>query len=337
MIMKKYGSVSACLRKEQIKTREYSMRENRLEAGLFRLFTAVVFLISLFSGYAHSNATTEQKEFHTAEEAVEAFVGAMKAGDEKELLAIFGPEAEPLISSGDEVNDRQRRERFVENYNRGHSLSEDGGRMILLVGEQQWPFPIPLVKTGDLWSFDTAAGREEILNRRIGENELFTIQVMLAVVDAQREYALQDHGGGLLEYARKFGSDPGKKNGLYWKTKEGEKQSPLGELVAKARAEGYGPKGSKEEPAPYHGYFYRMLMAQGKNAPGGAYDYIVNDKMIGGFAVVAYPAEYGTSGVMTFIVSHDGVVYQKDLGGDTEKLAKAMKVYDPDKTWTKAQ
>lgn len=314
------------------------MRGNHSEAVIFRLVMAVFILVSLFSAYALADETSGQKEFHSPEEAVAAFAGALKADDEKELQAIFGPEAEELVSSGDGVNDQQRRERFMENFSKAHSLSEEGGKMILLVGEQQWPFPIPLVKRGDLWSFDTAAGREEIIDRRVGENELFTIQAMLAIVDAQREYALQDHDAdGLSKYARKFASDPGKKNGLYWDAKEGEEQSPLGELVAKARGEGYASNKEKEEPTPYHGYYYRMLMAQGKNASGGAYDYMVNGKMIGGFAVVAYPAEYGNSGVMTFIVNHDGIVYQKDLGDETETMAKAMQLYDPDSSWKKAQ
>ena len=210
--------------------------------------------------------------------------------------------------------------------------------MILIIGRNDWPFPIPIIKQGQQWIFDTASGKEEILDRRIGRNELYTIQVMLAVVDAQREYAMKDRDGdGLLEYAQKFMSDPDKKNGLYWPAKEGEDPSPLGLLAAKAKREGYSKAQDPEEPQPYHGYFYRILTSQGPNAAGGAFDYIVKGKMIGGFAVVAYPADYGNSGVMTFIVNHDDVVYQKDLGEDTEKEAQAIKLFDPDKTWTKAQ
>ena len=218
------------------------------------------------------------------------------------------------------------------------SFETEEAKLILIVGQNDWPFPIPIVGQDGKFVFDTAAGKEEILNRRIGRNELYTIQVMLAVVDAQREYAMKDNDqDGLLEYAQKFRSDPGKKNGLFWRTKEGEEPSPLGALVAQARQEGYFEKEPTEGPSPYHGYFYRMLTAQGANANGGEFDYIVNGKMIGGFAIVAYPAEYGNSGVMTFIVNHDGVVYQKDLGEDAEKEARAMKRFDPDKTWTKAQ
>ena len=199
-------------------------------------------------------------------------------------------------------------------------------------------FQFHSLKKVNAWFFDTIAGKEEILNRRIGRNELNAIQVCLAYVDAQREYVLKDRDGDrLLEYAQKFISNQGKKNGLYWEIKEGEKQSPLGPLVAKAAKEGYTGKKPVGKRTPYHGYYYKILKAQGKNAPGGEYDYIVKDKMIGGFALVAYPAEYGNSGVMTFMVNHDGVVYEKDLGKDTEKIAAAMKKFDPDKTWKKAE
>jgi hypothetical protein len=207
----------------------------------------------------------------------------------------------------------------------------------LLIGQDGWPLPIPVVKEGDAWRFDTAAGKEEILNRRIGRNELNTIQVCLAYVDAQREYARAPReGDGLLTYAMKFRSDEGRHNGLYWPTKAGEELSSLGVLVANARAEGYARKTSEAKPTPYHGYVYRILTAQGPDAPGGAHDYIVNGKMIGGFALVAYPVQYGDSGVMTFIVNHQGIVYEKDLGTDTEHIARAMQAYNPDNTWKQA-
>jgi len=283
-------------------------------------------------------AASEPKVFATGEDAVNSFIKAMKEDNNEELLAIFGSDANELISSGDEVADRQRREMFVKAYDEQHKLDAEGDKLIFIVGNNDWPFPIPLIKQGQQWIFDTAAGKEEILNRRIGRNELDTIQVMLAIVDAEREYAMEDRDDdGLLTYAQKFRSDPGKKNGLYWETKEGEEPSPLGVFVVQAKQEGYGKAKSPEEPQPYHGYFYRILTAQGTNAPGGAFDYIVNGKMIGGFAVVAYPAEYGNSGVKTFIVNHDGMAYQKDLGEDTEQESQAMKLFDPDKTWAKAQ
>ncbi len=284
------------------------------------------------------HAAAKQKGFASAEDAVTAFIAALRVNDDKELLLIFGPTAYDLIFSGDPVVDKQRDERFVSGYDQRTSLAKEGDKMVLITGEKDWPFPIPLVKKGDKWFFDTKAGKEEILNRRIGDNELNTIQVMLAIVDAQREYAMKDrNGNGILDYAEKFSSDPGKKNGLFWETKEGEEPSPLGELVAKARAEGYTAKGTKDNPVPYQGYLFRMLKKQGKHAHGGAFDYVAKGRQIGGFAVVAYPAVYGNSGVMTFVVNHDGVVYEKDLGRNTAKTAKAMTVYNPDKTWKRAE
>ena len=303
-----------------------------------RFFAASLLLLILaFAGMA-ADAAVKQKGFASAEEAVKAAIGAVKANDDKEVLAIFGPEAKEVIFSGDPVSDKERRERFIKAYDQKNSLSKEGDKIVLVVGGKDWPFPIPLVKKGDQWFFDTKAGKEEILNRRIGQNELFTIQTVLAIVDAQREYAMKDlDGDGILEYAVKFRSDPGKKNGLYWETKEGEEPSPLGDLLAKARAEGYTTKGTKDKPVPYHGYYFRMLNKQGKHAQGGAFDYVIKRNQIGGFAVVAYPATYGNSGVMTFVVNHEGVVYEKDLGKGTAKIAKAMTAYDPDKTWKKAE
>jgi hypothetical protein len=276
--------------------------------------------------------------FTSGEDAVAAFVKALRENDEGKLMKILGPDAKELISSGDEVRDRLGREKFVEAYDRRHRIDTENNTKVLVVGEKEWPFPMPIVQENGKWIFDTASGTEEILNRRIGKNELDTIQTMLAIVDAQFEYAMTDHDGdGIREYAEKFASDTGKKNGLYWETKDDEKPSPLGLLAAKARDEGYTKKDSDEKPLPYHGYFYRILTTQGAHAEDGAFDYIANGKMIGGFAAVAYPAEYGNSGVMTFIVNHDGVVYQKDLGDDTEQKAKAMDKFDPDETWTKVQ
>jgi len=304
----------------------------------FRLFAAtVVAMFIIFIGI-QADAAVKQKGFATPDEAVKAFAAAMESNDEEELLSIFGTAAKELISSGDPVSDKQRREMFISDYNRKNKLVQEGSRMVLNVGEKDWPFPVPLVKKGDQWFFDTKAGKEEILNRRIGENELSTVQTLLAIVDAQREYAMNDRDNdGLLEYAEKFGSDPGRKNGLYWKTNPGEEPSPLGELVADARAEGYGRTGLKQGPIPFHGYYFRILKKQGKHAAGGAFDYVVKNNMIGGFAVVAYPAVYGSSGVMTFMVNHEGVVYEKDLGKNTAKTAKEMNSFDPDQTWKNAE
>ncbi len=303
---------------------------------VFRFIAVVVAAtIFMFAGMT-AEAAAKQKGFATPEEAVKAAVTAARSNNDKELIAIFGPSSKDLIFSGDAVADKQRREKFLKAFNEKNSLVPEKGGMVLVIGNNDWPFPIPLVKKGKIWSFDTGRGREEILNRRIGENELSTIQTVLAIVDAQREYALKEISGeGIPEYAQKFLSDPGKKNGLYWETKEGEEPSPLGPAVAQAKKEGYTKSGDK--PAPVHGYYYRMLKAQGKNASGGAYDYVVKGKMIGGFAVIASPAIYGNSGVMTFLVNHDGVVYQKDLGKNTEKAAMAIKKFDPDKTWKKVE
>jgi len=280
-----------------------------------------------------------QKTFKSPEEAAKSLVEAVRSNDTKEFLAIFGPGGKGIISSGDEVSDKAERERFVHSYEEMSKLEkETDEKVILVVGNREWPLPIPIVKKGETWVFDTKAGEEELLNRRIGRNELNTIQTCLAYVDAQREYAMKDRDSNkLLEYAQKFWSTPGKKDGLYWETKEGEGQSPFGPIAARGVQAGYAPVKPGDKPVPYYGYFYKILKAQGKNAPGGADDYIVKGKMIGGFALVAYPAEYGTSGIMTFIVNYDGVVHQKDLGKETGKIASAMTKYDPDKTWKKVE
>jgi len=261
-----------------------------------------------------------QKTFESLDDAVNALVGAFRAGDRKALIEILGPKGRPLISSGDEVADRAAFQRFVTAYDRAHRLEGGGGKVVL--------------SDGPRWFWDTDAGDDELLYRRIGRNELSAIEVCLAYLDAQREYYSRDRGAGILEYAQRLESTKGKRDGLYWETKPGERPSPLGPLVADARAAGY----TKPEPGkrmPYHGYLYRLLLAQGPEAPGGAYDYLVKGHMIGGFALVAYPATYAVSGITTFIVSHDGVVYEKDLGPRTAQIANAMKMFNPDKTWTK--
>jgi hypothetical protein len=279
---------------------------------------------------------SRQETYSSPEDAVKSLVDALSANDEKKLLAIFGsgPDAKRLISSGDEVAKKAARERFLQAYREKNRITEvSSNKAVLEIGNDAWPFPIPIEKTGKDWSFSTKEGKEEILNRWIGRNELSAIQVCLAFVDAQRDYASKDRNGdGVLEYAQKFISDPGKKNGLYWETQEGEEQSPLGPLVGEAQKAGYQKK-SGNEPTPYHGYFYKILNAQGKDAPRGAYNYVVNGRMTGGFAMVAYPAEYGSSGIKTFIVSQDGVVYEKDLGKDTASIAQRMVKFDPDKSW----
>ena len=298
-----------------------------------RIALAVVFLWAAGSSAAPAAPT----RFPSPEAAVAALVEAVRASDTATLLRVLGPDARALVASGDDVADRQSRERFVRAYDEAHRLAEVGpGRLVLTVGRDEWPMPIPLVQDAAGWWFDTSRGREEILNRRIGRNELNAVLVCLAYVDAQREYYVRDpDGDALLQYAQRFRSTPGKRDGLYWDAPPDEAPSPLGALVARAEAEGYPTKRPSGGRIPYWGYYYRIVKAQGAHAPGGAYDYVVRGNMIGGFALVAYPAEYGASGVMTFIVSHDGVVYQKDLGPGTAATARGLTLFDPDPTWSR--
>jgi hypothetical protein len=293
----------------------------------------VVCLTAIGSVGVASGAATRQQSFPAPEDGVQALLEAVQRHDTKALLAILGPEAKALIDTGDPVADRESGERFVQSYEAAHTLVQQGDtKVVLQIGADAWLFPIPLVKGSAGWRFDTPAGKEEILNRRIGRNELDVIQVCLAYVDAQREYYRRNPPGGtLLQYAPKFVSTPGKRDGLYWEAPAGEPPSPLGPLVAQARGEGY--KGAAGKPVAYHGYYYKMLTRQGPDAPGGAYDYMVRGKLLGGFALVAYPAQYGVSGIMTFMVNHDGVVYEKDLGPNTAAVAQAMTRFNPDKTW----
>ncbi|HEX5135663.1 MAG TPA: DUF2950 domain-containing protein [Planctomycetota bacterium] len=280
-------------------------------------------------------ASKKQPGFENADEAARQLVQALRENDVKRAEEILGPGSEDLLNSGDEVADRNGRQKFVELYDEKHRLEQDApDRCTLCVGEIDWPLPMPIIRSGDVWVFDTAAGADELINRRIGRNELGTIQVCLAYCDAQREYFEADRNGdGVLEYAQKIKSSEGKQDGLFWPAAEGEPQSPLGDLAAQAVKEGYGGNDPDSGPHPYHGYFYRILTGQGSHAQGGAFSYVAGGHMIGGFALVAYPAEYGNSGVMSFIVDHDGAVFQKDLGDDTDKIAEAMKSFDPDPTW----
>jgi hypothetical protein len=273
-----------------------------------------------------------QQSFKTPDEAAAALVAAVKSGVKQDMLKVLGADGEDIIDSGDEVADADGRHKFTSSYDAQHSLKVDGKKATLIIGGDDFSFPIPLTRTKIGWEFDTSEGRKEILYRRIGRNELDTIQTCLAFVDAQNEYAEKDRGDGVGTYAQRIVSSPGKTDGLYWKSDNND--SPLGALAAEASAEGYK---TGDEPQPYHGYYYRILTGQGQSAPGGALSYVIKGKMIGGFALVAWPAEYNNSGVMTFIVSHAGLVYQKDLGKDTEAIAKRMKWFDPDRSWTKVE
>jgi hypothetical protein len=303
-------------------------------APSWRVCAAVLALVAMIaSSGAALAAEAKQKSFASPEEAVKELITAVKAHDTKALLVILGAGAKPILSSGDKVMDQAGRTRFAASYDQANKLEKSGDKAVLVTGKDGWPFPIPIVKAADGWRFDTKAGKEEVLNRRIGRNELAVMQVAQAYVDAQREYYLRNpQGDKLLHYAQKFASAQGKKDGLYYPTKAGEKPSPLGPLVVGARAAGY-EKGKDGKPTAYHGYHYRILKAQGPDAPGGAYQYVAQGKMIGGHALVAWPATYGNSGVMTFIVNHDGVVYEKDLGPETAAEVKKITKFNPDKSW----
>ncbi|HEY2546489.1 MAG TPA: DUF2950 domain-containing protein [Candidatus Acidoferrum sp.] len=272
-----------------------------------------------------------QKTFSSAEDAAKALVSAMQSHDEKAMLEVLGPDAKQIVYSGDDVEDKEAHANFVEKYQEMHRLvKEPDGNTRLYIGAMNWPAPIPLKNKGNAWYFDTEAGKREILYRRVGRNELSAIRICQELAAAQKEYFASQHS----EYAQRIFSQDGQHDGLYWKASASEPQSPIGPLVAAAVAEGY-VKGQDGPPTPYRGYLFHVLTSQGKNAPGGAKSYVVNGKMTEGFAFVAYPAEYRSSGVMTFVVGPDGVVYQKDLGKKTEAVGKAMKEYNPDSTWQK--
>ena len=320
------------------------------------IFLLVVSLIGLCPA-GRAQQQPQQSTFSSPEEAMQALVTAVKAKDRTALDAIFGPEHEKLLS-GDEVEDANDLNQFAEDVSESAQLQKVAdSRYILVVGKDKYPTPIPIVQKENKWVFDTAAGLEEALDRRIGENELSAMDTCRAYAIAQWEYFTQGDwdNDGVAEYAQKFYSTPGERNGLYWETSEDEKPSPLGALVAAARAEGYGAKplrsprtrktatppaetvSDKEAPpqprAPYHGYYFKILKSQGLHAPGGKYDYVINGNMIAGYALIAFPANWGNSGVMTFIINQQGRVYQKNLGPETAKIAPAIIEYDPDSSW----
>jgi len=299
------------------------------------IITSVILLVAFACDLSYA---ARQKSFGSPEEAVKTMLGAVRTDNSSELFAIFGPAGEELIYSGDEAQDKAKRELFAKSYEEKNRLERIGEkRVILHVGIDDWPMPIPIAKVGKRWQFKTEEGKREILARRIGRNELSAIQVCLAYVDAQREYSESRGKNQLAEYAQRFASGQGKKDGLCWEAKEGSPPSPMGPQIANACKETFVGSNSGEGLVPYHGYFYKILKRQGRNAPGGAYDYVIDGRMVGGFALIAYPARYGVSGVMTFVVNQDGLVYQKDLGKNTEKLADALVLFDPDNTWQKVE
>jgi hypothetical protein len=298
----------------------HSIRHVRLLAGLVAIAS-----LGLMTPPAEA-----QQSFANPDEATGALATAVKSGMKQNILKVLGADGEDIISSGDDVADTDARKKFVAAYDAKHSVKVDGKKASLIIGADDFAFPIPLIHAKTGWEFDTDEGRQEILYRRIGRNELDAIQTCLAFVDAQNEYAEKDRGDGVGLYAQRIVSSPGKKDGLYWPSDNNN--SPLGQLAADASAEGYK---AGREPEPYHGYYYRILTQQGASAPGGALNYVVKGKMIGGFALIAYPAEYGNSGVMTFMINHAGTVYQKDLGKRTDSIAKRITLFDPDQTWRK--
>jgi hypothetical protein len=302
-------------------------REEAAMLQLRLLILAAPVVCALAAGPAQA-----QQKYASPEEAFGALVAAVKADDDRGLATVLGANGLDIVSSGDEVADRSQRQEFLTAYDKRHEIATNDGKSYLVVGDDKFPVPIPLMNKSGAWSFDTVAARQEILYRRIGRNELDTIQTCLAYVDAQNEYADKTKDGVFNVYAQRIISDPGKRNGLYWDASAGEEQSPLGELMAEASGEGYH---AGRGQVPYHGYYYRILTRQGETAPGGAMDYIVRGKMIGGFALIAWPAEYGNSGVKTFLVNHEGVVYEKDLGERTNRTASRMRAFNPDQTWAK--
>jgi DUF2950 family protein len=319
---------------------------------------ALAICIGLFPGAAEGQAAGQQptsasgnsvvrktaarepvgrQTFPSAMDASQALVTALQNNDQQALLKVLGPDAKDIISSGDDTEDKNSHAEFVQKYQQMHRLvREPDGTTTLYIGAENWPSPIPLMHTAGGWYFDTAAGKKEILYRRIGKNELNAIQVCHELVDAQKEYKSETHDGDSVnQYAQKFFSDAEKHDGLYWAAAASDKQSPIGPLVASAEAEGY-TRNTNHESQPFMGYYFRVLKTQGAGAAGAARSYVVDGKMTRGFAFVVYPAEYRSSGVMTFIVNQDGIVYEKDLGMKTGEIAKALAAYNRDATWRKA-
>jgi DUF2950 family protein len=295
--------------------------------------TIVLALLASTLSITTAAQANRHRTFATAEEAVKALIAATTAGNLDELLAIFGADGQDLIASSDPATSRRNREVFQVAVAERWRLEGGANRKTLVIGNEDWPFPVPLAKEAGRWRFDTAAGREEVLARRIGRNELAAIETCRAYVTAQQRYAQKGHDGkpaGL--YASTFRSDPGKENGLYWPAARGQKRSPLGELVGDAAEEGR-PLGVERSPSPFHGYYFRILTAQGTAASGGARSYVVDGEMSGGFALVAWPAQYNVTGVMTFVVNKDGIVREKDLGDGTDAAARSMTLFNPDASW----
>ncbi len=311
------------------------MSTNQTKFGLrsVALASSVVIALTL----AQAGAANAQQKFKSPDDAVTALVAAVRSDNARGMMSVLGRESLEILFSGDPVADKKSRDAFLVAYDLKHQIEKRGeGAADLIIGASGWRLPIPLVKRDGAWVFDAAKGREEVLFRRIGRNELNAIQTMLAFVDAENEYAdMNPTGGRVVSYAQRIISTSGTKDGLYWPTSANEPRSPLGAAMALATIQGYRPSG--EQPTPYHGYYYKILTAQGPTAPGGALNYVINGKMVGGFAMVGWPAEYGNSGVTTFLISHDGTLFQKDLGPATARVASRMTAFSPDHTWKKVE
>lgn len=303
-----------------------------------RVARTVICALGLAFIASTESSAAAQQSFESPQAGVTALINAVKASDEPALRTIFGPDGSKLLSSGDAVEDAQSRTIFNKAFDEANKIVLEGeAQATLVIGKDEWPMPIPLVKGHDGWHFDTVKGEDEILKRRIGRNELEAMQVCMAVADAEREYASQHlDNDGVPVYASRINSNPGKHDGLYWVAQANEAPSPLGALLAAASDEGYTRPGMLHRE-PYHGYYYRILTAQGENAPDGARDYLVKGKMIGGYAAIAYPARYGASGVTSFLVNHDGAIYERDLGPDTKTVAAAIRIFDPATSWKKTE
>jgi len=318
--------MACCLRKKILQT---------ARGLLIMALAAMAFTIVTSVNGCYEKTDSKGQGFNSPQAAVSAIVATVRAHDAAKALAILGPDAKEIIFSGDVIKGKEEVVAFVAKYDEKYRIDMvSPTRADLIIGNDEWPFPIPVVKRGTNWFFDVAAGREELLNRRIGDNELNVIQVMQAYVVAQLEYAGKDRDGdGVREFARQIKSDEGKRNGLYWPATMGKKLSPFGSLIAEASSKGVDIDSDKDQP--YHGYYYKILTRQGKNAPGGEYDYVVNGNMILGFGLVAYPAKYGVSGIMTFVVNQDGAVYEVDLGEETTQIVTKQIDYDLNKIWKK--
>lgn len=335
------NKVAVLLDMEKIMMKSNLFFRVKLKAYGFKCLLFLMTVAILLTGSpltAKALMETQGKGFNSPQQAVSSLAAAVRRVDRTGILAILGSGAQDLVFSGDEVESKAEAADFTRAYDEKHRIKMNSATSAtLMIGDDNFIYPIPVIKVGRQWYFDVAAGREELLDRRIGQNELAVIQVMLAYVEAQLEYASQDRDGdGVLEYAQRIKSSPGKKDGLFWPVKEGEKVSPFGPLIAKAASEGYHGDSHQSQSHPYNGYYYRIVTRQGKNAPGGAYDYIVNGNMILGFGLLAWPAKYGVSGIMTFAVNQEGVIYESDLGEETDDIINKLIKYNPDEhVWRK--